>query len=41
MWTYIAHIYLVQIAAVAMASEAREGNMHIPCAVFSVCMSVI
>jgi len=40
-WTYTACIDLVQIAAVPMATEVREGGMHILCAVFPVCVFCI
>jgi len=40
-WTYTACIDLVYIAAVPMATEVREGGMHILCAVYPVCVFCI
>ena len=40
-WTYTARVDLVQIAAVPMATEVREGSMRILFAVFPVCVFCI
>jgi len=40
-WTYIARIDLVHIAAIPMATAVREGSMRILCAVFPVCVFCI
>jgi hypothetical protein len=40
-WTYTTCIDLVQIAAVPMATEVREGSIHILCAIFPICIFCI